>query len=100
MNEQQAENGWPDRFPRVTAVQPRESSRLELSFDNGVSGVVDFEGWLIGTGCVMEPLADPEFFRQVSVDKEAGTIRWPMGSIYARTYSTAERREFRFHLPR
>jgi hypothetical protein len=34
---------------------------------------------LIGTGGVMAPLADPEFFRQVSVDEEAGTIHWPNG---------------------
>jgi hypothetical protein len=60
-------------------VRPLEAYQLELTFDNGVSGVVDIDGWLIGSGGFMEPLKDPEFFRQVRVDEEAGTIQWPNG---------------------
>ena len=79
MNEDIVTNHWPEHSPRVIAVRPSERYRLELTFDNGVSGVVDLEGWLIGTGGVMGPLADREFFRQVSVDEDAGTIQWPNG---------------------
>jgi hypothetical protein len=79
MNEQQSKEHWPAQTPRVTAVRPRDAYRLELSFDDGVVGVVDFDGWLIGAGGVMAPLAEREFFRQVSVDQESGTIRWPNG---------------------
>lgn len=79
MNEEKPNNQWPKHSPRVIAVQPGDRFRLELTFDNGVSGSVDFEGWLIGAGGVMLPLADPEFFRRVTVDQEAGTIRWPNG---------------------
>jgi len=79
MNEELARNNWPEFSPRVIAVRPATPYRLEVTFDNGVRGVVDLDGWLIGAGGVMEPLADPGFFRQVSVDQEAGTIRWPNG---------------------
>ena len=77
VNDRKTNSRWPEKSPRVIAVRPLDSYRLELSFDNGVSGVVDLDGWLIGAGGVMQPLSDPDFFRQVSVDEEAGTIRWP-----------------------
>ena len=79
MKERHEISRWPEKPPRIIAVRPLNHYRLELLFDNGVSGVVDLDGWLIGTGGVMESLSDPEFFRQVSVDEEAGTIRWPNG---------------------
>ncbi len=79
MNEQQVKNRWPKESPRVVAVRYIEPYRLELTFDDGASGIVDFEGWLIGSGGVMAPLADREFFKQVSVDTDAGTICWPNG---------------------
>jgi len=31
-------------------------------------------------GPVFEPLKDPKVFRQVRVDKEAGTVAWPNGA--------------------
>jgi hypothetical protein len=40
---------WPESSPRVVAVRPANGYRLELTFDDGAVGVVDFEGWLIGT---------------------------------------------------
>ncbi len=79
MNERRTNDNWPEQSPRVTAVRYLDSYRLQLTFDNGVSGVVNLDGWLIGTGGVMGPLSDHAFFRQVSVDEEAGTIRWPNG---------------------
>lgn len=50
---------------------------LRLLFSDGTVGDVDFsaEQW---TG-VLEPLSDPVFFAQVTVDYEAGTIVWPGG---------------------
>ena len=79
MNERNPQSRWPERSPRVVAARPVDGYRLKLTFNDGAMGVVDLEGWLIGTGGVMEPLADPDFFQQVSVDEEAGTIRWPNG---------------------
>jgi hypothetical protein len=50
---------------------------LRLLFSDGTVGDVDFSGerW---TG-VLEPLSDPEYFAQVTIDAEAGTIVWPNG---------------------
>jgi Protein of unknown function (DUF2442) len=50
---------------------------LRLLFSDGTVGDVDFsdEHW---TG-VLEPLNDPEYFAQVTVDAEAGTVVWPNG---------------------
>jgi hypothetical protein len=79
MNERNPQSRWPERSPRVVSVRPVGGYRLELTFDDGASGIVDLDGWLIGSGGVMEPLGDHEFFQQVSVDEEAGTIHWPNG---------------------
>ena len=45
MIEKLPQNRWPERSPRVVSVRPVGGYRLELSFDDGVIGVVDFEGW-------------------------------------------------------
>ena len=79
MSEKLPQNRWPERSPRIVAVRPVDQYRLELRFEDGVVGVVDFDGWLIGSGGMMEALADREFFRRVSLDVEAGTIQWPNG---------------------
>lgn len=47
---------------------------LELTFDNGVCGLVDVRSRLHGP--MFEPLRDPELFQQVTVD-QFGAICWP-----------------------
>ena len=73
------QNHWPERSPRVVSVRPIDGYRLDLTFNDEALGVVDMDGWLIGGKGVMEPLKDREFFQQVSLDEEAGTIQWPDG---------------------
>jgi hypothetical protein len=50
---------------------------LRLLFSDGMVGDIDFsaERW---TG-VLEPLSDPAYFAEVTVDPEAGTVAWPDG---------------------
>jgi uncharacterized protein DUF2442 len=50
---------------------------LRLLFSDGTVGDIDFsaERW---TG-VLEPLNDPAYFAEVTVDPEAGTVAWPNG---------------------
>ena len=43
--------------------------RLNLRFEDGVEGVLDFE-----------PLRDPAYFAMVRVDPELGTVVWPNGA--------------------
>jgi len=64
-------------LPTVTGVAVMGERVLRLLFSDGTVGDVDFsaEQW---TG-VLEPLNDPGYFSQVTVDTEAGTIAWPNG---------------------
>lgn len=64
-------------LPTVTGVAVMGERVLRLLFSDGTVGDVDFsaEQW---TG-VLEPLNDPGYFAQVTVDTEAGTIAWPNG---------------------
>lgn len=62
---------------RVTYVEPIEGFRLRLGFDDGSEREVALADELWGT--MAEPLRDPDYFRQVRVDPELGTIVWPNG---------------------
>ena len=49
--------------------------RIELTFDNGESGVVDFSPYVLRGG-VFERFRDIGFFRTFQVDPELGTLTW------------------------
>jgi hypothetical protein len=60
----------------IVAVQPLEDYRLQLHFEDGVSGVVDVAELISFTG-VFAPLLEREYFMRVRVNPEIGTICWP-----------------------
>jgi hypothetical protein len=62
---------------RVTSVEPLEGFRLRLTFTDGLVREVDLSHDLWGQ--MAEPLQDPDYFRQVRVDPELGTVVWPNG---------------------
>jgi hypothetical protein len=64
-------------FPRVKQVRHLGEYRLELSFTDGTEGQLDLKERVVGRGGVFAPLQDLDFFKQVRVDPEAGTIVWP-----------------------
>jgi hypothetical protein len=64
-------------LPRVKGVRYAGEYRLELSFTDGTTSEIDLRGRIAGRGGVFRPLQDGEFFKQVRVDTEAGTIVWP-----------------------
>jgi hypothetical protein len=66
-----------DPFATVTEARVVDAFRLELAFSDGVRGVVDLSPRIVGRGGVFAALEDPQFFRQVRVDPELGTIVWP-----------------------
>lgn len=66
-------------FPRVTAVRHLRDYELELSFTDGTVAGLDFRRRILGRGGVFGPLESVEFFKQVTVDREAGTLVWPNG---------------------
>ncbi len=66
-------------FPRVKQVRHLGQYRLELSFTDGTKGELDLEDRVVGRAGVFVPLQEIDFFKQVEVDPEVGTIVWPNG---------------------
>ena len=64
-------------FPRVLDVRYLDGYRLEVVFRDGMKGEIDFRERIVGRGGVFTALENPDFFRQVRVDPEAGTLVWP-----------------------
>lgn len=64
-------------LPRITSVEPLEDFRLRLTFTDGLVREVDLSNDLWGQ--MAEPLQDLDYFRQVRVDTELGTVVWPNG---------------------
>ncbi len=65
----------------VTAVEVIGDHRIRLRFEDGAEGDVDLSSWRWRG--IFEPLADPDYFGQVSLDEELGTIVWPNGADIA-----------------
>lgn len=63
-------------FQRVVTVKPEAPYQLYIEFDDGVSGIIDISETLKGS--VFEPLKNPDFFSQVSLD-DWGAPCWPNG---------------------
>ena len=49
--------------------------RIEVTFEDGKKGIVDFTKYL-DKGGVFERLKDKEFFSQFEVNQELGTLSW------------------------
>lgn len=64
-------------FPRVVSVRYLREYWLELTFAEGRKGRLDFRERISGRGGPFRALKDVEFFKQVRVDPEAGTLVWP-----------------------
>ena len=63
----------------IVAAKAVGDYRLHLRFEDGVEGVVDLAPHLTFRG-VFEPLRDREYFAQVRVDADLGTVVWPNGA--------------------
>ncbi len=66
-------------LPRVTEARHLRDYLLEIRFTDGTVARLDFRRRILGRGGVFKPLENVEFFRQVAVDPEAGTLVWPNG---------------------
>jgi len=63
----------------IVRVQPLDSYRLFLRFEDGVEGSVDVAELIRFIG-VFAPLRDRDYFLQVRVNPDLGTICWPNGA--------------------
>lgn len=68
----------------ITDVEHLGGFRLRLTFADGLVGAVDLAERLAGSvGPMLAPLREVDFFSQVTVDDELGTIVWPNGADLA-----------------
>jgi hypothetical protein len=80
-------------MPDVIKVHYVRDYILWLEFDDGAHGEVDIS--LSFNGPVFEPLRDLDYFKQVRVNADLGTIVWPNGAdvapetLYERMHVTA-----------
>lgn len=49
--------------------------KIEVTFDNGRKGVVDFKGY-VEKGGVFDRFADMEYFKGFHINKELGVLCW------------------------
>ena len=66
-------------LPRVNDVKHLKDFELTVSFTDGTRATLDLRSRISGRGGIFEPLQDIDFFKQVRVDQEAGTLVWPNG---------------------
>ena len=64
---------------RVTEVAVLAHYRLRVTFSDGLVRDVDLSH-LRDRGPIFEPLDDPAYFAQVTVDPDARTVVWPNGA--------------------
>ncbi len=65
---------------RIISAKPLKDYRIDILFDDGTKGIISIKDRLFGP--VFEPIKDPDFFSQLSVD-EFGVICWPNGADIA-----------------
>jgi hypothetical protein len=58
----------------VTQVQALPNRTLDLTFDNGFHGIVDMDRIVKNYTGVFAPLLQDDYFKQVSVNTELGTV--------------------------
>jgi hypothetical protein len=63
----------------VIEVKPLDGYRLALHFEDGATGEVDVAG-LVEFHGVFAPLMDKDYFDQVRIDPDLGTVVWPNGA--------------------
>jgi hypothetical protein len=79
--------------PLLIEAVPLDGCTVRVRFEDGTAADVDLS-YLVEHGGVFEPLRDPEFFRRLRADPEAGTIVWPNEADIApeTLYAHAQRR--------
>ena len=59
----------------VISAKYKGNYRIELTFDDGKKGIVDFSEYLLKGG-VFDRFKDIDFFKDFSVNDELGTLTW------------------------
>lgn len=67
------------KFLHVDDAKDLDGYRVWVKFNDGTEGQIDLENELEGP--VFEPLKDPEYFKQFTL--EGHTLTWPNGADFA-----------------
>ena len=62
--------------PLLIEARPLDGYTVHVRFEDGTAADVDL-AYLAQHGGVFEPLREPDYFRRLRADPEAGTIVWP-----------------------
>jgi Protein of unknown function (DUF2442) len=62
--------------PLLIEATPLDAYTVHVRFEDGIAADVDL-AYLLDYGGVFSPLRDPDYFRKLRADPEAGTIVWP-----------------------
>lgn len=63
----------------IIFVKPLKNYKLHLRFEDNLEGIIDLQQQIEFSG-VFELLKNPDYFAQVKVNPELGTIQWPNGA--------------------
>ncbi|MCB1191421.1 MAG: DUF2442 domain-containing protein [Leptospiraceae bacterium] len=72
---QEIEEGWYKHVSRYYICKTKKKILTYLKFENGISGVINLEKLIVYEG-VFEPLKDWNYFKQVKVNQDLGTVCW------------------------
>ncbi|AFY40926.1 DUF2442 domain-containing protein [Nostoc sp. PCC 7107] len=65
----------------IIAVQPKEGYQLYIKFEDNKQGIIDISKLISFTG-IFAPLKDINYFHQVKINSELGTIYWENGADF------------------
>ncbi len=84
----------------VLKIRYLDNHRLEIFFEDGVTGIVDFAEFVKFEG-VFQTLSRHEEFKKAFVNKEIGTICWPNGADFSSDvlYSKITKKPIDFNSP-
>ncbi|MDD2715588.1 MAG: DUF2442 domain-containing protein [Candidatus Wallbacteria bacterium] len=65
-------------YHEITDFRLLDKFKLELTFDNGKTGIVDLSGYA-KKGGVFKSFEEIEYFQKVDLNRELGVLSWPGG---------------------
>jgi hypothetical protein len=81
----------------IKSLKYLDDYRLELTFEDSTVKTIDLKDEIYGE--IFEPLKDINYFKQVYVNNDMGTVSWPNGAdfcpdfLYEKSVSTGKNKD-------